>query len=156
MKEKNKTLAVKGMPTEFTDDEFKETLDSNKIQYAKAERMKSRRDDRSLQMFQIELKDPAEAEALISENLKCPRTGIIFKVEEFRAPVSVQHCKNCQSYGHSAKTCQAETKCVICGEGHSHKGCPNREKKQPKCANCRGPHVANYEGCPAYKKQVFP
>ena len=30
------------------------------------------------------------------------------------------------------------------------------EKKQPKCANCKGPHVANYKGCPAYKKQVFP
>ena len=44
---------------------------------------------------------------------------------------------------------------VICGEGHSHKGCPNRVKQQPKCANCKGPHVANYKGCPAYKKQVF-
>ena len=29
------------------------------------------------------------------------------------------------------------------------------EKKQPKCANCKGPHVANYKECPAYKKQVF-
>ena len=27
--------------------------------------------------------------------------------------------------------------------------------KQPKCANRKGPHVANYKGCPAYKKQVF-
>ena len=43
----------------------------------------------------------------------------------------------------------------ICGEGHSHKGFPNREKQQPKCANCKGPHVGNYKGCPAYKKQVF-
>ena len=29
------------------------------------------------------------------------------------------------------------------------------EKKSAKCANCKGPHVANYKGCPAYKKQVF-
>ena len=78
MKEKSKTLVVKWVPTEFTDDEFKEILDSNRS--AKAERMKSRRDGRSLQMFQIELKDPAEAEAIISENLSCPQTGIIFKV----------------------------------------------------------------------------
>ena len=76
-------------------------------------------------------------------------------MEEFRAPISVQQCYNCQHFGHSAKNCQAKTKCVICGEGHSHKGCPNRAKKQPKCANCKGPHVANYKGCPAYKKQVF-
>ena len=61
MKEKNKILVVKGVPTEFTDDEFKEILDSNKIHYAKAERMKSRRDGRSLLMFQLKLKDLAEA-----------------------------------------------------------------------------------------------
>ena len=32
---------------------------------------------------------------------------------------------------------------------------PKQRKKQPKCANYKGPHVANYKGCPAYKKQVF-
>ena len=43
----------------------------------------------------------------------------------------------------------------MCGEAHSHKNCPNKEKRTPKCANCRGPHVANYRGCPAYKDQDF-
>ena len=28
-------------------------------------------------------------------------------------------------------------------------------KKNPKCGNCRGPHVANYRGCPAYKDQAL-
>ena len=97
-------------------------------------------------MFQIELRDPAEAEAIISNNITCPQTGIIFKVEEF-PPGSVITAK--------ISATRPKIKCVICGEGHSHKGCPNREKKQPKCANCRGPHVANYKECPAYKKQVL-
>ena len=39
----------------------------------------------------------------------------------------------------------------MCGEAHSHKNCPNKGKRKPKCANCRGPHV----GCPAYKDQAF-
>ena len=43
----------------------------------------------------------------------------------------------------------------MCGEAHSHKDCPNKTKKTPKCANYRGPHVANYRGCPAYKDQAF-
>ena len=94
----NKTLVIKGMPTEFPDEEFKEILDLNKIQYAKAERMKSRRDGRSLKMFQLQLKDPAEVKALISENLTCHQTGIIFKVEDFQAPISVQQCYNCQDF----------------------------------------------------------
>ena len=35
--EKSKTLVVKGMPTEFTDNEFKQILDHNKVKHAKAE-----------------------------------------------------------------------------------------------------------------------
>ena len=104
-------------------------------------------------MFKLEIKDEAEAEALISQNLTCHITGIIYKVEEFRSPVSVQQCWNCQSSDHSAKKYRSKTKCLICGESHHHKGCPNREKKQPKCANCKGPHVASYKGCPAYKNK---
>ena len=154
-KDKSKTLVVKGVPTEFTNNEFKQVLDHNKIKHAKAEQMKSKKDGRILQMFQLELSDPAKAEALISKKITCPQTGILFTVEEFRAPILVQQCYNCQNFGHTAQKCRAKIKCVICGEGHSHKGCPNREKQQPKCANCKGPHVANYKGCPAYKKQVF-
>ena len=40
IKGKSKTLVVKGVPTEFTNDEFKQILDQNKIKHAKAERMK--------------------------------------------------------------------------------------------------------------------
>ena len=104
-------------------------------------------------MFKLEIKDEAEAEALISQNLTCHITGIIYKVEEFRSPVSVQQCWNSQNFGHSEKTCKSKTNCLICGESHHHKGCPNKEKKQPKCANCKGPHVACCTGCPAYKKK---
>ena len=106
--------------------------------------MKSRKDGRSLKMFQLELKDPAEVKVLISENLTCRQTGIIFQVEDFQAPILVRVI-TAKNFGHLAKNCQAKTKCVICSEGHLHKGCPNKKKKQPKCAYCRGPHVASYK-----------
>ena len=154
-KQQNKCLVVKGVHTDLTDVEFKEFLDLNKISYAKAERYKSKRDGRILPMFQLEISDPAEAEALLSQNLMCNVTGIVYKVEEFRQPVSVRQCFNCQCFGHSAQNCKSKQKCVICGENHSHKGCPKKEVKQPKCANCSGPHVASYKGCPEYKKQAF-
>ena len=85
----------------------------------------------------------------------CNVTGIVYKAEEFRRPVSVTQFINCQSFGHSAKNCRSKLKCLICGESHSHKGCPNKEARKPKCANCTGPHVASYKGCPEYKKQAF-
>ena len=106
-------------------------------------------------MFKLEIEDNTKAEALITEDLNCPITSIIYRVEEFRTPISVLQCCNCQNFGHSAKLCGSKTKCLICVESHHHKGCPNKEKKRPKCANCEGPRVASYKGCPAYKKQAF-
>ena len=111
-KEKNKCLVVKGLPTDITDEDFKEFLDLNKISYAKAERYKSKKDGRVLPMFQLEISDPAEAEALLSQNLMCNVTGIVYKVEEFRQPVSVRQCFNCQCFGHSAQNCKSKQKCV--------------------------------------------
>ena len=155
IQKQNKCLAVKGVPTDITETDFKEFVDLNKICYAKAERLKSKKDGRVLPIFQLELSDPAEAEALLSQYLMCNVTGIVYKVEEFRQPVSVRQCFNCQCFGHSAQNCKSKQKCVICGENHSHKGSPKKEAKQPKCANCSGPHVASYKGCSEYKKQAF-
>ena len=45
---------------------------------------------------------------------------------------------------------------VLSVEKATHtKDAQTEKKKQPKYANCKGPHVANYKGSPAYKKQVF-
>ena len=50
-KQTNRCLVVKGVPTDITDEDFKEFLDLNKISYAKAERYKSKKDGRVLPMF---------------------------------------------------------------------------------------------------------
>ena len=60
-------------------------LPLNNISYAKAERLKSKKDGRVLPMFRLEINDPTEAEALISQNLVCQATGIVYEVEEFRS-----------------------------------------------------------------------
>ena len=104
-----------------------EFLDLNKVNFAKAERLKSKKDGRVLPIFRLEISDPTEAEALVSQNLVCHVTGIVYKVEEFRAPISIMQCYNCQCFGHSAKTCRSKQKCLICRGNHSHKGCPSRE-----------------------------
>ena len=87
-----KSLAVKRIPTDITDSEFKDFLNLNKINVAKAERSKSRKDGRVLPIFRLEISDPTEAESLISQNLVCHVTGIVYKVEEFEAPISVTQC----------------------------------------------------------------
>ena len=98
-KEQTKSLAVKGVPNDITDIEFKEFLDLNKTSYAKAERLKSKKDGR-VSEFRLEINDLTEAKALISKNVSCQVTGIVYEVEEFRSPVSVTQCYNCQSFRH--------------------------------------------------------
>ena len=98
--ELKKSLVVKGVQAEVTEQEFKEFLDFNKINYAKAERLTSKKDGRVLEIFKLEIKDDTEAETLITENLTCPITGTIYRVEEFHTPISVKQCWNCQSFGH--------------------------------------------------------
>ena len=94
-----KSLAVKRVPADITDSEFQEFLDLNKINCAKAERLKSQKNGRVLPIFQFEINDPTEAETLISQNLVCNVTGIVYKMEEFRQPISVSQCFDCQTFG---------------------------------------------------------
>ena len=92
-----RSLVAKGVPAEVTEQEFKGFLDVNKINYAKAGRLTSKKDGGGvLEMFKLEIKDDTEAEALITENLTCPITGIMFWMKEFHTPISVQQCWTCQ------------------------------------------------------------
>ena len=151
----SKSLAVKGVPADLTKVEFKEFLDLNQITYSKAERLKSKKDGRVLPIFRLKINNPTEAEALGSQNSVCQVTGIVYEVEEVLLPVSIMQFHNCQCFGHLAKTCRSKQKCLICGENHSHKGCPSRKSRKPTCANCKGPNVASYKGCLEHKKQAF-
>ena len=76
-----KSLAIKGVPTDITDTEFLELLDLNKISYAKAERLKSKKDGRGLPIFRLKINDLTEAKALLSQNLVRLVTGIVYKVK---------------------------------------------------------------------------
>ena len=152
---KNKYLMFKGVSNNISVNEFKELLDFNKITHAEAERMKPRRSRKDLPFIKIKSDNPKQTGALLLEGLVCQKTGIIFRVEEFKTIPSILQCFKRQGFGHKAPNCTKNIKCVVCGEAHSHKNCPNKEKRKPKCANCRGPHVANYKGCPAYKDQTF-
>ena len=68
-KSQNIILVIKGVPTNITENEFKELLDLNKINYTKAGHLKSKNNGRVLPIFQLGITDPDEAEALLSQNL---------------------------------------------------------------------------------------
>ena len=137
---KGKFLVFKEVSSNITLDDFKELSDFNKI---------------SIPFIKLKCHNPKQAEELLLRGRVRQKTGIIFRVEEFRTTPSIQQCFKCQGFGHKESNCTKNQKCVVCSEAHSHKNCPNNEKRKPKCENYRGPYVANYRGCPAHKDQAF-
>ena len=82
--------------------------------------MKSKRSGKELPFIKIKSDDPKQTQALISGGLVCQKTGIIFRVEEFKTTPSILQCFKCQGFGHKAPNCTKNEKCVVCGEAHSH------------------------------------
>lgn len=73
-------------------------------------------------------------------------------MERFTPRNTIPQCYNCQRFGHSSFNCHLPARCVKCAGPHLGKECTIRESlPHPKCANCDGPHVASYRGCPAHK-----
>ena len=73
-----------GVSSNITLEDFKELLHFNKTTHAEAERNKSKRTGRDQPFIKIKCDNPKQAEASVSGGLICQKTGIIFKVQEFR------------------------------------------------------------------------
>ena len=131
-----KSLALKGIPTDITEMEFKKFLDLNKITYAKAERLKSKKDGRVLPIFRLEITDPTEAEVLVSQNVVCQVTGIVYKVEEFRSQfrlcnvTTVNVSVTRQKHVGISKNASSAVRIIL-------KGCPNRGSRNPRVQTVR-------------------
>ncbi|GBN49945.1 hypothetical protein AVEN_105713-1 [Araneus ventricosus] len=76
-------------------------------------------------------------------------------VEEYRSRLHYQ-CFNCQRWNHGSNGCKLNPRCVVCSENHPSKECPlkGQTSNTPKCANCNGPHIASYRGCPRYPQNI--
>jgi hypothetical protein len=61
-------------------------------------------------------------------------------------------CHRCLSYGHTQGYCNHIPRCIRCGEEHRSDVCTMSPESPARCALCQGSHLANYKGCPVYKK----
>jgi hypothetical protein len=80
----------------------------------------------------------------------------------------LRQCSRCWKLGHFEATCRAPARCRRCSEKHQEsthrehcKECTNTEASipcnhPPKCANCRGAHVADSPECPERRKYSIP
>uniref|UniRef100_A0A2S2QBX2 Nucleic-acid-binding protein n=1 Tax=Sipha flava TaxID=143950 RepID=A0A2S2QBX2_9HEMI len=50
------------------------------------------------------------------------------------------------------KYCCHPPRCIKCGEAHSTGSCTEDRFSPAKCVHCSGDHMANFKGCPTFKK----
>jgi hypothetical protein len=86
---------------------------------------------------------------------------IAIMVESYKAHNGLTQCYNCQQFGHFWANCKQPPRCLLCGGGHLHKECPQKEKADstPACCNCKlakgeKAHPDNYRGCGHAKKEL--
>lgn len=77
--------------------------------------------------------------------------GLKVHFEAYREPDIPRQCYRCQRYGHSSEYCTVQPRCLKCGKDHLTTTCKKSKDIPACCANCKGPHPANYRKCPDYK-----
>lgn len=106
-------------------------------------------------LWLIQLQAGSDATQLLGQRFLLHQK-VIF---ERKRHTQIAQCKNCQQFGHSARNCHHDYRCVKCKSQHGPGNCPRTlnpqlaESVSPSCVNCQSEdHPANYRGCPAYVK----
>ncbi|XP_077294738.1 uncharacterized protein LOC143917183 [Arctopsyche grandis] len=66
---------------------------------------------------------------------------------------NITQCFRCQEYGHAAKNCNRQAKCVKCAGAHLTAQCNQGIVTPAVCSGCSGSHPANFKDCP--KRQSY-
>lgn len=79
--------------------------------------------------------------------------NIKIKFEHYIKKSTPTQCYRCQTFGHGSSNCTKKPKCLKCARCHLTSECPIKHKNGSnrqllRCANCGGPHPANFSKCP--------
>ncbi|GFW49850.1 nucleic-acid-binding protein from transposon X-element [Trichonephila clavipes] len=67
-------------------------------------------------------------------------------VEPLKGSLMPPQCYRCQEFYHHSRLCNKAPKCLKCSCNHLTAECNKSTKSPAKCANCGGPHQANFSG----------
>ncbi|PRD21209.1 UNVERIFIED_CONTAM: Nucleic-acid-binding protein from transposon X-element [Trichonephila clavipes] len=76
----------------------------------------------------------------------CPQREVA--VEPLNKSTMPPQCYHSQEFFHHSRFYARAPKCLKCSGGHLTSECTKSAKVPAKCANCSGPHPANFSGCP--------
>ncbi|GFV45242.1 retrovirus-related Pol polyprotein from transposon gypsy [Trichonephila clavipes] len=143
----NKQLKVvlRGLPTDFNQEELMSELHSFGFQPNHISSLRNRKTNTNMPLFLVTLPKNPENKGIF--NIK---TIGFFRVaveplNKSTMPPSVIAARNSFI---TLGFCARAPKCLKCSCGHLTSECTKSAKAPAKCANCSGPHPANFSGCP--------
>lgn len=74
------------------------------------------------------------------------------KVQSAKPKTDPPLCRNCQRIGYTKRYCLRAPRCIKCGENYESDKCVLDLAVPCKCANCGGPHPANYRGYSTFQE----
>ncbi|GFT55959.1 nucleic-acid-binding protein from transposon X-element [Trichonephila clavipes] len=151
--EKQLKTVIRGLPSDFDVDEIIQELGTHNITPEHVSVMRNRKQNKNMPLFLV-------------VSRKCPANQAIFqvtsigyykiKVEPLDKNSMPAQCYRCQLFYHHSRFCNREPKCLKCSQSHLTRDCTKKPDAPAKCANCGGPHPANFSGCEKTQKNLKP
>lgn len=154
--EKNKVVVLKGFDLDLSAEEILQELIESEIPAQKVTTIVKSSDKKQA----VHLVHLQQGQTTISFLNRLHQSVSGLKVRwENQDPNKKRHtqCHNCQMWGHSSSNCSRPPQCVKCGAQHNTIDCIKPRDEKPTCANCKGEHPANFQGCQSaqnYKKMI--
>lgn len=148
-------VVVKHVPTDFSDQEITEELQSLGFTDFKLMRVWDK-DKKPIPVVSLYLNSSHQKNKDIYSLDKLLNCVVL--VEPKRRSRNIPQCMNCQRYGHTKNYCKLSPRCMFCSADHPSAQCTNMEEAIKVCVNCGENHSANYKGCQYYaelKKKRF-
>jgi hypothetical protein len=139
---------MRGIPLSIQIEEIQKDLQEQGYETTKIERMKNKSGETTAATY-IELERKYKS---IYQITNCCNLSV--SVETYKSRNTYTQCHRCQLYGHTQTGCKAKFKCLKCAGEHSTHICTKVKTIDAKCANCGGPHPANFTGCKFHPTQT--
>ncbi|GFY51710.1 nucleic-acid-binding protein from transposon X-element [Trichonephila inaurata madagascariensis] len=143
---KQLTAVIRGLPTDFDQKEITTELKGFGFDPSHISILRNRKTNTNMPLFLVVLKCTEENKEIFHiTNIGFFRVVI----EPLKGSQMHPQCYRCQEFIHHSRLCNRAPKCLKCSGSHLTAECKKSTKSPAKCANCGGPHPANYSGCPS-------
>ncbi|GFT94705.1 nucleic-acid-binding protein from transposon X-element [Trichonephila clavipes] len=143
----NKQLkaVIRGLPTDYDQKEIASELKGFGFEPSHISILRNRKTNSNMPLFLVVLKKNEDNKQIFQiTNIGFFRVVI----EPLKGSSMPPQCYRCQEFYHHSRLCNRAPKCLKCSGSHLTADCKKSMKSPAKCANCGGPHPANFSGCP--------